>query len=251
MYLILSQSTRNQLSFSPLFLSLSFSFSFWGQRDVKDYGKTSAEREDSDKNTSVLAARAVRGERDSRNRERRRTSASRVSWRMRFDKLVVSFNPWRTPASDYTGCVSMACTWSLTRARTGPKPRLYVCERADITPCGTPPHPCLSQRLFLSPRAGRYSRAIFRILPRDTSNVQCRSWDFAQMYGKFASHGSYTRNWERAMLKFVTVFVCKTHPGRLDTVFDSIDRFKNYRENKLSKLFSFYVKKSCRYLYFV
>lgn len=80
--------------------------------------------------------------------------------------------PRRTPASDYTGCVSMACTWSLTRARTGPK-SIYTCvgavhESEYYAMRYTTPTPvCLNG---CSPRAGPHSHAIFRILPLGMSN---------------------------------------------------------------------------------
>lgn len=172
---------------------------------------------------------------------------------MRFDNPVVSFNPRRTPTSDYTGCVSTACTWSLTRARTGPKSRWYVCEReryprADITPCGTlPPHPCLSQWLFLSSRAGPHLRAIFRILPHGTSNVRCRFSDFAQMYESSRRTASYIRNWQRVTLEFVTF---RGHVLCLDTVSNSfVSKF--YRWNKYQNYSLLDAKSPISYLYII
>jgi len=144
-------NSKPTLNLSPFSLSFSVSVLLLRTARRERLRKDRAEREDSDKNTSVLAMRAAQKDRD-QGMEGNGEDGERP--------LVESENALRQvrcfvqpPASDYTGCVSTVCTWSLTRARTGPQSstRIYVCEE-EIHESGyyTHFHPRLSRLSLVS-----------------------------------------------------------------------------------------------------
>lgn len=213
MYLVLSMSTRKQPSHSavpfypPLPPSLSPSLfpSFSKSNEMwKITERNGAERGNSNKNTSVLATRtAQRGQSYGTKKKEGKTAAVAGSQSQPENALRQARCFVGSTASDYTGCISMACTWPLARARTRPKSMyvcMYVCmcvyvahvcmrerereqivhDRADIAPCDTYTlHLCLSMSLCL-PVLGRIHVRFF-VYYRTRSDTECaryRSWGF-------------------------------------------------------------------------
>lgn len=236
LYLIPSQSTRNRPSFSllPLFPSLS---PILGAARRERLRKDGAEREDSDKNTGVLAAQR---ERDQGMEERgeENLSASRVSRRMRFDKPVVSFNPRRRIIPD----VYLRRVHGPDPSTYGIKTRLYMCERV-VHENGyyamRYTHPLslsVSTVASVASRRAAFTCDFSYITARYVERFRCWTWDFTQMHGSSPRRMAwYTRNWERATLKFVTVTVQNTEMFR-HAVWFSLEELPG--EYKLPKLFS-------------
>lgn len=172
--------------------------------------KDGAEREDSGKNTSVLAVRAPakRGRGMEENREESppvESTGECASTSPLFRSTPGE--PRRTPANHGVGLYRM-CIYGAYMvpdpSTYGTSPLIRVWERGSDTRerilhhAVHHPHPCLSQRLFLSSRAEPHLRAIFRILPHGTSNSLGADSRISHECTKVrVVHGSYIRNWER------------------------------------------------------
>lgn len=111
------------------------------QRDVKDYGGTRAQKVGGVERGFGRKYKGISGAKRPERNEKKEGKWGKPAppvepaGERRIDKPVVSFQPHdANPTSDYTGCVSTACTWPPARARTGPK--LVACMCAVYTRAG-------------------------------------------------------------------------------------------------------------------